>query len=75
MFKCINEFYIPKCDDDCFMIENEFGYIPVGSIWELSDSNLLGGEVHLDFISGCGDFGWIEVTNEDFKENFAEVQG
>ncbi len=72
-YQCIKEFEIQMCDDDCFLIENEFGYIPVGSIWEVSESNLLGGEVHLVCVSGCDDFGWIEITQEHFKENFIEI--
>lgn len=71
-YKCINEFEIQMCDDDCFMIDNDYRNVPAGSIWEVSESNLLGGEVHLVCISGCDDFGWIEITNEHLEENFME---
>lgn len=69
-YKCIVEFVIQMCDDDCFMIDNDYRNIPIGSVWEVSDSNLLGGEVHLDSISGCEDFGWIEVPKEIIENNF-----
>ena len=65
--------HIPKCDDDCFMAENEFGFILVGSIWEIGESNMIGGEIHLDCISGCDDFAWIEIPNEHFESCFKKI--
>lgn len=73
-YKCINEFIVPRCDDDCFDIEGEYFHVLVGSLWELGDDNMIGGEVHLDCVEGSNEFTWVEIPNEDFKENFVGVQ-
>ena len=72
-YQCINEFEIQLCDENCNEVENEFGYVLVGSIWEICDYDYIGGDVHLALISGCDDFGWIEITQEHFKDNFIEI--
>lgn len=71
-YKCIKEFHIQMYDEDCYEIENKFGYVLVGSIWEVCNYDYSGGDVHLALVSGCDDFGWIEITNEHLEENFME---
>ena len=52
----------------------EFGIIPMDSIWYEDDISMIGGEVHLECESGCDDFGWIEITNEDLQRYFEKVE-
>ena len=57
-----------------FEIPNEYGFVTVGSIWERNDrGNLIGGDVHLDSLDDDSDFGWIEMSFEDLKENFVLI--
>ncbi len=73
-YKCIKEMCIPKCDGDGFEILNEYGFVAAGSIWERNDKrNLIGGDVHLDSLND-DDFGWIEISFENLKENFVLLE-
>lgn len=73
-YKCIKEMCIQMCDGDGSWIENQYGVVPVDSEWHIDEtSSILGGDVHLECISGCDDFGWIEISNESLKENFVVV--
>lgn len=65
---------LPKCDGDGFEIPNKYGFVTVGSLWERDDGrSIIGGETHLDSL-GDSDFGWIEITFEYLKENFALIE-
>lgn len=73
-YKCIKEIYLPKCDDDGVEILNEYGLVPVGSIWERDDRvNFIGGDVHLDSLNDDSDFGWLEMSFEKLMEYFVTV--
>lgn len=75
-YKCIKEMCLPKCDGDGFEVPNEYEFVTVGSIWERDDTgNMIGGDVHLDSIDNNGNFGWIEISVVDLKENFVLVEG
>uniref|UniRef100_A0AAU8AZC7 Uncharacterized protein n=1 Tax=Dulem virus 35 TaxID=3145753 RepID=A0AAU8AZC7_9CAUD len=69
-YKCIKELCIPKCDGDGFEIPNEYGYVEIGSIWEENNSLVYGGEVHLERVTGKGEFEWIEISRETLSEAF-----
>ncbi len=74
-YKCAKEICLPKCDDNGLEILNEYGIVKVGSIWERDDrTNFIGGDVHLDSMDDDSDFGWIEISFEHLKENFAPVE-
>jgi len=72
-YKCIKEMWLSKCDGDGFWTDEE-GHVPISSEWYDETINILDGEVHLECISGCEDFTWIEISKEHFKENFVEVE-
>lgn len=73
-YKCIKEMCLPKCDGDGFEIQNEYGFVVVGSIWERDDdTSFIGGDVHLESADDNDEFGWIEISIDDLKENFVMV--
>lgn len=73
-YKCVKEMYLLKCDGDGFEIPNECGFVKVGSVWERDDDvNIIGGDVHLECLDNDFDFGWIEITFDDLKENFVRI--
>lgn len=70
-YKCMKEMCLPKCDGDGFEIPNEYGFVTVGSIWEMNDgTSVIGGDVHLESVNDNDEFGWIEIGIDDLKENF-----
>lgn len=74
-YKCIKEMCLPKCGGDGFEIPNEYGFVAAGSIWERDDRiSFTGGDVHLDSLNDDSDFGWLEITFEDLKENFVQTE-
>lgn len=72
-YKCKKSFCVDNYDADDFLIENTATVIEIGKVYELdeSGSTIIGGEVHLDSIDDCS---WLEITNEDLKEYFEEVE-
>ncbi|MEH2957810.1 hypothetical protein [Candidatus Merdisoma sp. JLR.KK006] len=65
---------LSKCDEDGFEIPNECGFVKVGSIWERDDDvSIIGGDVHLESLDNVSDFGWLEITFDDLKENFVRI--
>lgn len=74
-YKCIKEMCLPKCDGDGFEIPNKYGFVVVGSVWEKDNrTSIIGGEIHLEAIVNSEDFGWIEISADDLKENFVQMQ-
>lgn len=72
---CTKEICLPKCDDNGFEIPNEYGIVKVGSILERDDrTNFIGGDVHLDSMDDDSDFGWVEMSFEELKENFVPAE-
>lgn len=72
-YKCKKSFCVDNYDADGFLIENSATVIEIGKVYEFdeSGSTIIGGEVHLDSIDGSS---WLEITNEDLKEYFEEVE-
>lgn len=74
-YKCIKEMCLPKCDGDGFEIPNEYGFVTVGSIWEMDDkASIIGGDVHLESVNDNDEFGWIEICVDNLKENFELIE-
>ena len=72
-YECIEGFLIEKCDDNGFLIENEYEEIVTGSIWFPPEENknyrFVGGEVRLE----CPLNNWIEITEEHLEKYFKEI--
>ena len=72
-YKCIKEMWLEKYGEECFP-SGEDDCVPIGSTWLQDDeSNLIGGEVHLDCLKGSDELGWIEITESDLKQYFEPV--
>ena len=68
--KCIKRFCIEKCDDDGFLIPNEYETIEENSIWEYEEGKFTftGAEMRLEDNEGR----WLEISKEDFNNHFQE---
>lgn len=67
LYRCINSFTVDLYDNIGMMTG---GYVEVGrgSIWECDDeTNVIGGEVHLD---NPETMEWLEITEKDLEEYF-----
>lgn len=71
-YKCIKEFLIEKYDEDCFPT-GKCELVPVESVWCVEESNMIGGEIHLNCVSGANGFGWIELAEEDLNKYFESL--
>jgi hypothetical protein len=69
-YRCIKEFSVPLCDDDGCAVESvEMMPVEVGETFCRSDVAWMNG-VRLE---GVGDtYGWLEVSEEAFREHFEE---
>lgn len=68
-YRCIEALGLNVVDMNGFDTD-DWGIVPVGSIWELNnDVNLIGGENHLQ----SEGLTWIEITDEELKGHFEEV--
>ena len=68
MFKCIENFTVPRVDGDGFETSKDF-HVKRGTIWNLpEDENyrLVGGDVRLE----NDDMGWIEISDYRFQNHF-----
>lgn len=73
-YECIKALRLSLFDEDGFDTD-KYGYIRVGSVWETNNkANIIGGEIHLDKISGKSDYNWIEISEETLKESFRAVE-
>lgn len=63
---CIKGFSLPLHDDDGNRIENERIEVHNGDVFERTDTNIIGGEVHLEADNGD----WIEISEDRFKKCF-----
>lgn len=74
--KCIEGFLIDKCDDDGFIIENEYIEVEEGTICEVENDNfrVIGGEVRLLGVDSNTFFEWLEISKETFEEYFEAIE-
>lgn len=72
IYRCKEEFYVEKYDENGNLLENEGMLIVEGGYWlsDESGSTIIGGEVHLDSLDGKS---WLELTKETLNERFEEV--
>lgn len=69
MYECVVDFELEKYDEDGFWTE-EYVTIRKGSQWEIdSESDIIGGEIHLDNVDGTQ---WIEISKETLNRYFKE---
>ena len=71
-YRCIIGFGVPKCDDDGFEIPHDLCVIEKGSIWEETDLNMLGAEVHLAEVGKP--WHWLDITKEHLARQFKEIK-
>lgn len=62
---------VPLCDDDGFTIENRHSIVETGTVWEIANNDMIGGEIHLEEI-GCP-WHWLEISKEHFEMYFREA--
>lgn len=72
VYKCIKDFSLEKCDDNGFIVENEYVSIEKNSFWFISEEKefrLIGGDIRLE--NHCGYC--MEIPKETLEENFKLV--
>ena len=73
-YECIEGFFIEKCDDNGFCIENAYEEVRKGSLWftpeEDTNYRFVGGEVRLE---SANPLQWIEITKEHLGKYFKEI--
>lgn len=78
-YKCIQDFYVEKYDDNGFYTEKDF-LIPKDSIWELSTGRLeiaVSPCVRLERVwksKSAKTMPWIEITPEHLEQYFEKVE-
>lgn len=76
-YRCIKECTFEKCDDDGFVIENEYYCAEPGSIWQESNNMIAGGSdnVHLDREDRKQNtLEWCEPLKETLNECFEQIE-
>jgi len=71
-YVCVEGFSVEKCDDDGFVIENEYSEIEKGTVWELTSGSIIGADIHLEEVGKS--YRWLEITKERFELYFQEVK-
>ena len=64
---CVETFSFENCcfgDDD---VADEYMTVITGSIWQKTNDNFIGGDIHLDSEDGLS---WIEIPNESLANYF-----
>lgn len=69
-YKCVTAFYLEKYDCDGFSTD-EYTEVNTGEVYEVGDSDIIGGEIHLD---GTNVNRWIEISKETLEKYFEEVE-
>lgn len=67
-YRCIKGFLLDVYDGDGFHVDETFD-VEEGTVWEETEENLLGSDVHLE-----NETHWIEIAKEHLEEYFAEVE-
>lgn len=70
-YVCAASFAVPLCDDDGFAIENRHSVVESGTVWEITSSDMIGGEIHLEEIGRP--WHWLEISKEHFERYFQEA--
>ena len=69
-YKCIKTFSFPNFCYEADESKEQYITVEAGSIWEISDNNYIGGDVHLE---NDDDLSWIEIEQERFDTYFKEI--
>lgn len=69
-YVCAASFAVPLCDDDGFTIENQMSVVESGTVWEITNNDMIGGEIHLEEIGRP--WHWLEISKEHFERCFQE---
>ena len=71
-YVCTKELCLDKCDDDGFFVENEYCFISVGSIFQMSEEpyRVIGDK---DSVRLDSDTQWLEISAETLAEHFQEI--
>lgn len=74
-YECIKECVFDEYDDDGFPIDGSYKIVPVGSIWQESESMLAGGpdNVHLEREDCEGWYEWCEPVKETLETCFKQI--
>lgn len=67
-YVCLESFSVPLCDDDGFAVDNQRSIIEAGTIWEITDNDIIGGEIHMEEVGRP--WHWLEITKERFERCF-----
>ena len=68
-YECKETFSFENC---CFGADDaaeEYMTVVAGSIWDKTDDNFIGGDIHLDSEDGLS---WIEISRYELKKYFEE---
>ena len=71
-YKCIETFKFPNFCYEMDESKEQYVTVEAGSIWEVSDNNYIGGDIHLE--NHNDDLYWIEITFDDFNKYFKEIK-
>ena len=71
-YVCVESFSVPLCDDDGFTIDNRNSVIEAGTVWEITDNDIIGGEIHLEEVDKT--WHWLEIPKERFEAYFQEAE-
>ena len=70
-YRCIKEFSVPLCDEDGYAVESgEMTPVEVGETFYRSTVTWMN-DVRLEDVDNR--YGWLEISEETFKECFEEV--
>ena len=69
-YKCIETFKFPNFCYEMDESKEQYVTVEAGSIWEISDNNYIGGDIHL---KNDDDLSWIEIGQERFDTYFKEI--
>lgn len=59
---------VPLCDDDGHSLEGAYSVIETGTVWEITNNSVIGGEVHLEEVGKP--WHWLEISKEHFEMYF-----
>lgn len=70
-YRCIKEFEVANCDEDCCPIDGEYITIKSGGIWHDGGFSFNIDEVHLE---NDDDLQWIEIPVAYLAEYFKQIE-
>lgn len=71
-YVCMAAISVPMCDDDGRSIEGAYSVTEIGTVWEITNNSVIGGEVHLEEVGKP--WHWLEIPQELFEACFQEEE-